>query len=1039
MPPFNSSSSQRLASSKRRNDQLLAVRSERAWHDSRNDRGEEASNEGNDSASDGEVHGADISTDDDPLSRQPLSFIHHGNPSDDEASTGAYHSSDDEASPGAYHSSDDENARGPVRAVGRRPINSADNELSKPQFAQPPPAIRLADNNAKDYVEPPRQKVPLHITISQDRSKGSQFEQYNQRLIALESRERQQNNAQLTPYTQYTGNDPLEPFEFRRGEVLGNSEIPNISSTTDAYQEVKTSGQPIKGNDALSNYQAKLLLLEQQNRRRLMLARAEEDAINELPSIDTRLTSNPPIRRRYTPSPTQYQQSGNHNVARPNDGSGRYSPGSDSTAQVNSNPTIDVRALGIPAEATVSLDAVRRYIADLQERCGSKETIPVKYRLQIIHRIIDGSKKRLYLDRPQWTGEENRSKVLLSSVPVSNILAYFDRHPEVIFVVYRDYDLSVLGNGDEHSDMSPLVDHTSESIEPATKELGMVISRFLEYNSKPMFWERAKRNSKPRGLDAPYLGIYHSRHLLEAFLGILPSRQQLQFWIFVNYVLSQYSSDYANVDMMLKSGKITNRHIAYLFKPGDLLVEGKGQNIRAYWSKSWPVRKKVPNFKKASVVDSWVIDCKSWGYSGSFKLESKLLDLELDSDHQAERNIDDLPVRPLSLASEDAERLRRRGEMFWKCRIRRFVSYHEDPKSSSHRSGDERFIIDFNMYRELHKREEKNKLFFDENLEDDLGSELMEKDNPPNDTFLYLLPPTIKGYSLKRKKWLDLNLDLVSDVVWNKDAFESLVLDNKTKRLIRALVSNQLEAEKSTDLISGKGNGLILLLHGGPGTGKTLTAESVAEIAEKPLYPVTCGDIGTEPELVEMYLESVLHLGKTWGCVVLLDEADVFLEQRRLEDLQRNALVSVFLRVLEYYDGMLILTSNRVGTFDEAFKSRIQLALHYPNLGAYQREKIWENFIARLERLGEPDVDFGDLRRHVGDLARHKMNGRQIRNAITTARQYAKWARERLDYKLMEDIIETAGRFEIYIEKLNGGYSQDQLAEDEGLRLAGTV
>lgn len=77
-----------------------------------------------------------------------------------------------------------------------------------------------------------------------------------------------------------------------------------------------------------------------------------------------------------------------------------------------------------------------------------------------------------------------------------------------------------------------------------------------------------------------------------------------------------------------------------------------------------------------------------------------------------------------------------------------------------------------------------------------------------------------------------------------------------------------------------------------------MTAESVAEIAAKPLYRVTCGDVGTKVEDVEKYLESVLYLGKLWGCVVLLDEADVFLEQRSLEDLQRNALVLVFLRVL---------------------------------------------------------------------------------------------------------------------------------------------
>ena len=71
---------------------------------------------------------------------------------------------------------------------------------------------------------------------------------------------------------------------------------------------------------------------------------------------------------------------------------------------------------------------------------------------------------------------------------------------------------------------------------------------------------------------------------------------------------------------------------------------------------------------------------------------------------------------------------------------------------------------------------------------------------------------------------MDLKVDQISDVVWNPQAFESLVADEESKELIQALVTNQLEAEKSTDLIAGKGNGLIVLLHGGPGTGKTFTA-----------------------------------------------------------------------------------------------------------------------------------------------------------------------------------------------------------------------
>lgn len=345
-------------------------------------------------------------------------------------------------------------------------------------------------------------------------------------------------------------------------------------------------------------------------------------------------------------------------------------------------------------------------------------------------------------------------------------------------------------------------------------------------------------------------------------------------------------------------------------------------------------------------------------------------------------------------------------------------------------------MIDMKTFRTIHGGNDESLGLTLFGAERDNDAEVMRNDKPPDDRYLYLLPPRIKGFNLRRKKWHDLAADRISDTIWNREAFKSLVMERRAKDLIQALVVSQLETEKSTNLIAGKGNGLILLLHGGPGTGKTLTAESVAEIAEKPLYRVTCGDVGTKPEAVEKYLESVLHLGRIWGCVVLLDEADVFLEQRSLEDLERNALVSVFLRVLEYYDGILILTSNRVGTFDDAFRSRIQLALHYPNLGPQQRFRIWQTFIDRLERLDGEAVDIADLRDHIDVLKDEKLNGRQIRNVITTARQYAQWKHTTLTYDCLKDVIEVSGRFDTYLDKLHGGYTQDELAQDYGLRLA---
>jgi SpoVK/Ycf46/Vps4 family AAA+-type ATPase len=133
----------------------------------------------------------------------------------------------------------------------------------------------------------------------------------------------------------------------------------------------------------------------------------------------------------------------------------------------------------------------------------------------------------------------------------------------------------------------------------------------------------------------------------------------------------------------------------------------------------------------------------------------------------------------------------------------------------------------------------------------------------------------------------------------------------------------------SSDFIPGKGHGKIVLLHGTPGVGRTTAAECVAELARSPLLTITCGDLGSDPLVVEQELKRWLRLGMLWNAVLLFDEEDVFLESRG-NDLHRNSLVSVFLRALEYFPGLLFLTTNRGGTFDEAILSRVHVILHFP-------------------------------------------------------------------------------------------------------------
>jgi SpoVK/Ycf46/Vps4 family AAA+-type ATPase len=124
---------------------------------------------------------------------------------------------------------------------------------------------------------------------------------------------------------------------------------------------------------------------------------------------------------------------------------------------------------------------------------------------------------------------------------------------------------------------------------------------------------------------------------------------------------------------------------------------------------------------------------------------------------------------------------------------------------------------------------------------------------------------------------------------------------------------------------------------------------------------VSAGELGTTAEAVEQRLDRIFKRAARWKAVLLLDEADVLLEQRSAQDIHRNALVCVFLRTLEYYQGMMFLTTNRVGQIDDAIASRIHFKLKYGKLHLEQRTNIWRRFLEKAatpqgEPIYSPDV-----------------------------------------------------------------------------------
>ncbi|KAK1144153.1 hypothetical protein N8T08_005815 [Aspergillus melleus] len=290
----------------------------------------------------------------------------------------------------------------------------------------------------------------------------------------------------------------------------------------------------------------------------------------------------------------------------------------------------------------------------------------------------------------------------------------------------------------------------------------------------------------------------------------------------------------------------------------------------------------------------------------------------------------------------------------------------------------------------------------------------------PHGTDLELLPRRLFSYVLQDRRFVAVDIRSLNHVDdhWSRSA--SLIIDKDHEDMLRALVNSHFKKKDlhdslgvygiNQDIISNKGRGLIILLYGVPGVGKTSTAENIAHSWKKPLLPITCGDLGTLPSDVEKNLKDIFRLAQLWGCILLLDEADVFLSERTPAALERNALVSVFLRMLEYYTGILFLTTNLPGSIDEAFKSRIHISLYYPHLSKETTLKIWEMNLMRLAGIEaerakakqQPPltIDIKGIKRfakkhyRLNEDGKGRWNGRQIRNAFLIASALAHFEKD---------------------------------------------
>jgi len=269
----------------------------------------------------------------------------------------------------------------------------------------------------------------------------------------------------------------------------------------------------------------------------------------------------------------------------------------------------------------------------------------------------------------------------------------------------------------------------------------------------------------------------------------------------------------------------------------------------------------------------------------------------------------------------------------------------------------------------------------------------------------YRLPthPIVRAFNLGTHEFCQTHIDNLEPYPYSATVGQKLILPDDHRLLIDTLTMGAVE--RMDDIVKGKATGIIALCSGKPGTGKTLTAEVYAEVAKRPLYTVQCSQLGTDAEKLEELLAVVLTRATRWRAILLIDEADVYIHERG-DDLDQNAIVGVFLRLLEYYSGILFLTTNRDTIIDDAILSRCTAHVRYDVTKTTQESaKVWK---VLLEQYGVKSVD-----PVAAAEAFPGISGRSIRALVRLSKMMADHKKAKVDIALLR----WAGKFQDFTEK----------------------
>lgn len=309
----------------------------------------------------------------------------------------------------------------------------------------------------------------------------------------------------------------------------------------------------------------------------------------------------------------------------------------------------------------------------------------------------------LYFDPPQWTHGQAGPGVLRSQLPVTNFDLYLERNKDISFIVYKTYVIpedipNTRSTRDRNSappDLNAAV--VDESIQPVNEILVSAVEALLE--AKDEYASILGSFRAKHELAAPYLFVFHQRNERQRIQQSLPEYSHQQLSMLWDYIVRSQGAEYAAADSQISLGKTSPELLKYLFKPGQLLVQNKDDEMQGWICEDWPRvtrRGETIPFRQAKISGAtkpeksgshaepnlqWEFSAWHWEFDGEFRGKKETLSVSIDAGNRKESTvpINSLDIFPLKYASTGTvNQLRRRGKNFWKCRKRALVSYRGD-------------------------------------------------------------------------------------------------------------------------------------------------------------------------------------------------------------------------------------------------------------------------------------------------------------------------------------------------------------------------